>query len=798
MARHHLIVVLVLAIYQYSVLVQSQSTKCPDAKTCGDCIVTHPSCGWCDDWEYHHETSYPQCDDVNTLLSRGCASDKIVDPISSVNITQAEPLSDAGSDVGKAVQIKPQEITVKLRPGKPGNIKVSVRQAEDYPVDLYYVMDVSNSMADDLEKLKVLGEVLAEEMKNITKNFRLGFGSFVDKTVMPYINTLPEVREKPCDGCVPPYGFINALPLDTDSTRFSDEIQKQKTSGNLDSPEGGMDALMQATVCHQQIGWRESARHLIIYTTDAAFHYAGDGKLGGIVRPNDGECYLNTSTGEYYKSTELDYPSISQLNYQMQKHNVIPVFAVTGDNIKIYEELTNFIEGSTAGELASDSSNIVDLVKENYNKITSKVLMVDDAPENITVSYTSICLNNVTEKGSKECSGLRVGDTVYFDIEITANGCPKPEQQKFTIKPVGFNEELVVNVELECNCGCEDDQIPAADECSNGNGTLVCAGCVCNENRYGRKCECSSEDNDFEENDEPCKQTNTSLVCTGRGNCVCGECACNPGRSGQVFSGKFCECDNMSCDRSGGEVCGGPERGECVCDKDLQKSVCQCFQGWIGSACECPDNNDACIASNGLECNGLGYCDCGECKCNSSITLYTGKTCEDCPIGKDYKGLCEVNKCRHSKACVQCKAFKSGNLSKTECDECPYPVQTVKDLEKGEGIEVCRFQDDDDCIFEFIQGQLENGTYILYVDEDKVCPVAVNPLFIVLGVVLGILFIGLALLLIWKLLTTIHDRREFAKFEKERQNAKWDAGENPIYKQATSTFKNPTYKGAAL
>nr|CAD7393555.1 unnamed protein product [Timema cristinae] len=25
--------------------------------------------------------------------------------------------------------------------------------------------------------------------------------------------------------------------------------------------------------------------------------------------------------------------------------------------------------------------------------------------------------------------------------------------------------------------------------------------------------------------------------------------------------------------------------------------------------------------------------------------------------------------------------------------------------------------------------------------------------------------------------------------------AKWDTGENPIYKQATSTFKNPTYAG---
>ena len=31
----------------------------------------------------------------------------------------------------------------------------------------------------------------AEEMSGITENFRLGFGSFVDKVVMPYVSTAP-------------------------------------------------------------------------------------------------------------------------------------------------------------------------------------------------------------------------------------------------------------------------------------------------------------------------------------------------------------------------------------------------------------------------------------------------------------------------------------------------------------------------------------------------------------------------------------------------------------------------------
>lgn len=43
-----------------------------------------------------------------------------------------------------------------------------------------------------------------------------------------------------------------------------------------------------------------------------------------------------------------------------------------------------------------------------------------------------------------------------------------------------------------------------------------------------------------------------------------------------------------------------------------------------------------------------------------------------------------------------------------------------------------------------------------------------------MGVIGAIVLIGMALLLLWKLLTTINDRREFAKFEKERMIAKWD------------------------
>lgn len=46
---------------------------------------------------------------------------------------------------------------------------VTFRQAHDYPVDLYYLMDLSYSMKDDKLKLEQLGGLLCESLKNEKK-----------------------------------------------------------------------------------------------------------------------------------------------------------------------------------------------------------------------------------------------------------------------------------------------------------------------------------------------------------------------------------------------------------------------------------------------------------------------------------------------------------------------------------------------------------------------------------------------------------------------------------------------------
>lgn len=80
-----------------------------------------------------------------------------------------------------------------------------------------------------------------------------GFGSFVDKTVLPFVNTHPEKLRNPCPNkekeCQPPFAFRHVLRLTNNSNQFQTEVGKQLISGNLDAPEGGLDAMMQVAAC---------------------------------------------------------------------------------------------------------------------------------------------------------------------------------------------------------------------------------------------------------------------------------------------------------------------------------------------------------------------------------------------------------------------------------------------------------------------------------------------------------------------------------------------------------------------
>lgn len=132
----------------------------------------------------------------------------------------------------------------------------------------------------------------------------------------------------------------------------------------------------------------------------------------------------------------------------------------------------------------------------------------------------------------------------------------------------------------------------------------------------------------------------------------------------------------------------------------------------------------------------------------------------------------------------------TGNCSSLNCSYTFNFVQEIKQDDSNK--KLCTIPADSSCTMVY-QYYTSGEALFVEIQKDKICPEDPDILGLVLGVTGSIILAGLLMLIIWKLVTTIHDRREYAKFENERAKAKWHRGENPLYKPTVSTFCNPTY-----
>uniref|UniRef100_A0A5F5PR76 Integrin beta n=1 Tax=Equus caballus TaxID=9796 RepID=A0A5F5PR76_HORSE len=457
--------------------------SCQPAPSCQKCILSHPSCAWCKQLNFtaSGEAEARRCARREELLARGCPPGELEEPRGRQEVLQDEPLSQGARGDG-ATQLAPQRVRVTLRPGEPQQLRVRFLRAEGYPVDLYYLMDLSYSMKDDLERVRQLGHALLEKLQKVTRSVRIGFGSFVDKTVLPFVSTVPSKLRHPCpsrlERCQPPFSFHHVLSLTGDAEAFQREVGRQSVSGNLDSPEGGFDAILQAALCQEQIGWRNVTR-LLVFTSDDTFHTAGDGKLGGIFMPSDGHCHLD-SNGLYSRSPEFDYPSVGQVAQALSAANIQPIFAVTSTTLPVYQELSKLIPKSAVGELSEDSSNVVQLIMDAYNSLSSTVTLEHSPlPPGVHISYDSQCGGPEKREGEAgnrgQCNHVRINQTVNFLVTLQATHClTEPHLLRF--RALGFSEELVVELHTLCDCNCSDTQLQAP-HCSDGQGHLQCGVC---------------------------------------------------------------------------------------------------------------------------------------------------------------------------------------------------------------------------------------------------------------------------------------------------------------------------------
>lgn len=700
-------------------------------KSCTECIRVDKDCAYCTDQTFKDR----RCNTQAELLAAGCGPESVVVMESSFEITEETQIDTTL----RRSQVSPQALQVLLRPGEERHFELEVFEPLESPVDLYILMDFSNSMSDDLDNLKQMGEHLARVLSRLTSDYTIGFGKFVDKVSVPQTDMRPEKLKEPWPNSDAPFSFKNVISLTDDVTEFRRKLQQERISGNLDAPEGGFDAILQTAVCTRDIGWRPDSTHLLVFSTESAFHYEADGAnvLAGILKRNDEECHLD-ATGTYTQYKTQDYPSVPTLVRLLAKHNIIPIFAVTNYSYSYYEKLHKYFPVSSLGVLQEDSSNIVELLQEAFNRIHSNLdIRALDSPRGLRTEVTSKMFQK-TETGSFH---IRRGEVGTYQVQLRAiedvdgtHVCQLPEHDRkgnIHLKP-SFSDGLRMDVGIVCDlCACELQKEVGSPQCS-GNGDFMCGHCVCYEGWSGKTCSCSTGSlSDI----QPCLREGEDSPCSGRGECQCGRCVCyGEGR----YEGQFCEFDNFQCPRTAGFLCN--DRGRCSMGR------CECEPGWTGLSCDCPLSNATCIDSNGGICNGRGRCECGRCHCDQR-SLYTDTTCEI-----NYSAV-RLGLCEDLRSCVQCQAWGTGEKRGRTCEECSFKVKMVDELKNAEEVvEHCSFRDEeDDCNYSYtVEGDGTPGpNSTVLVHRKKDCPPGsfwwLIPLLIFL-----LLLLALLLLLCWK------------------------------------------------
>ncbi|CAB1458070.1 unnamed protein product [Pleuronectes platessa] len=713
--------ILLSLILRYWISSVEGSCSTGSAGTCDQCLQLSPHCAWCTQENFTDWFSVSErCDTLDILVEKGCARSQLQFPVSEGQILLDLPLGKK-TDSANSTQISPQKMALKLRAGSQVTFQVKIQHTDDYPVDVYYLMDLSASMIDDLDMIKDLGSSLSKEMANLTSKFRMGFGSFVEKPVLPFIRITEKELANPCSGvrstCLPAFGYKHVLSLTSRTDEFNQIIAKQRVSANIDLPECGFDAVMQVAVCGDKIGWRNDSMRLLVFVSDADSHFGMDSKMAGIVIPNDGQCHLDVNN-EYSMSTVQEYPTLGQLIDKVMENNILLIFAVTKEQTHNYKNYADLIPGATVGAVASDSRNILELIVTAYKELRSEIeLEVHGDTEELQMSFTAICPNGTVLPDLKRCSNVKPGETVVFNVTVELAGCLLGVRH-FSLKAVGLQDSLEVELESLCSCDCRQAPEANSSQCIEGLG----------EFHFGR------------------------------------------------IYGPYCECDNYSCLRFRGELCGG--HGVCDCGE------CHCHSGWTGEYCNCSTSTEACMSEDGTVCSGRGKCKCGQCAC--AVPGASGDKCEKCLTCGDA--------CSSARSCVECHLLDKdeAELCDQRCSVPKMSINTTEDYDKTSSLS-CTLMTENECWISFDVVESETGT-TAYNLQMYGCPEPPNIPMIILGVSLSIVCIGLILLAVWKVLVSVHDRKEVAKFEAEKAKAKWQSGTNPLFRSSTSTFKNVTYK----
>jgi hypothetical protein len=141
--------------------------------------------------------------------------------------------------------------------GKPARILYFRGVGQGRPVDIVFVMDITESMQPYIDAVKQNIINFAQDLASNNRDYRLGLVTFEDYVVSKYPDCNCEYRQQ----------------MTSDVQKFISWVGTLHAGGGGDIPEDQLDALAYATT----FPFRPDAQGIIIIVTDAPPHHAGDG-----------------------------------------------------------------------------------------------------------------------------------------------------------------------------------------------------------------------------------------------------------------------------------------------------------------------------------------------------------------------------------------------------------------------------------------------------------------------------------------------------------------------------------------
>ncbi|XP_063617946.1 integrin beta pat-3-like [Cydia splendana] len=720
-------------------------------KTCRECIRDPNLCMWCAT-ENFNGTS--RCRPVTQKDDNWCSPEYLQNPLSNIKVGDSK---DFSSEVGHMVQIKPQSYNLKLRVGQEQTFSFSYKASVNFPVDLYFLFDASNSMKRMKNDLVNQTNNIFETISNKTKDVYMGLGTFIDKNLIPFNNKISANQT---------YSFKHELKLTKNIKLFNNKLSHLNFGSNADDPESGLEGIAQAVACKNITGWRKQSRKILVLMTDQAYHAAGDGKAAGIIRPYDGGCYLDKN-GYYTKEKEMDYPSVGIINYMVTKEEIKILFVSSFSDQTVYNTLATAITESEA--MSYQPKAITSMLDETYEKISQqiklKLNLTDEDRKHFEITFDPNC-------DYDNCK-VTPGQEMNFTGKILLQQYFNKNQLYIKINPIGLNDEIVLNVTVLSDCACSQYAEINSTRCHN-IGNWSCGVCECPDIKFGPDCGCTG-------NSSTCSPPGSDQICSGHGTCnPCGICKCAEG-----YEGKYCEYQNNNCLRdNAGNLCSG--HGTCLDGK------CTCIGEWTRPACDCTTSKTTCI-SDGMECNNRGHCICGICACDPPAK-WDARTYDSSVFCKQTQCFdCHSKQCRHLTPCINC--LNEGGSCQHVCGDTLF-VQNTKFVDMN-GVNTTwqnctHIQVNFGCYSDFKYVYNDNNTMTLVV-LDTSC--AQSQMYIGVISVIILVAIGIATLLAWKLLTNARDRREYEAFLKSSQEGD-SLRINPTYTAPTTTYMNPAFENS--